>query len=347
MINLVSLFLLNVVVLYYTGTRGAFVALGVSVLVMICFVLWGAKSKKMKLSLSVFLVAGILATSLLFVYKDSSFVSSSVMFSRLTNISLSDTTTNSRLLLWRMAYNAAKERPLLGYGTNNMRIPLDKNHDYRLTEHWFDSSHNIFFDELLAHGYIGLVLFFLLFVLIFWEIFKLKSKDFFVSTVLLGLFVAYAVQGFFIFDSFIISVFFVLSFGILVVATQKNTRMCSTKTLPPYLVYVICIVLMLVLPIIYVRSITPAKDIITAYRLVEKDLEQAVKIINKVDNQILYGYDIIAPAMAETALVLFAKPEKHDQQDLQDFSDALVAIYKKAITTFQSNAPLFYYNPNY
>lgn|GEM_PF-3224379 len=331
-ILLVSLFLLNVVVLYYTGTRGAFVALGVSVSVMACFVLWGAKSKKMKLSLSIFLVAGVLATSLLFVYKDSSFVSSSVMFSRLTNISLSDTTTNSRLLLWRMAYNAAKERPLLGYGTNNMRIPLDKNHDYRLTEHWFDSSHNIFFDELLAHGYIGLVLFCLLFVLIFWEIFKLKSKDFFVSTVLLGLFVAYVVQGFFIFDSFIISVFFVLSFGILVVATQKNTRTCSTKTLPPYLVYVICIVLMLVLPIIYVRSITPAKDIITAYRLVEKDLEQVVKIINKVDNQILYGYDIIAPAMAETALVIFAKPEKHDQQDLQDFSDALVTIYKKAIT---------------
>jgi tetratricopeptide (TPR) repeat protein len=264
------------------------------------------------------------------VFKDSSLVQNNFTLRRITQSSFTEGTGQSRVLLWKMSIAASMERPVFGYGANNMRIPLDRHHDYNLQEDWFDSAHNKFFDELLSHGFVGLLIYLAFLILVFRHIFGLRKKDLWESLALLGLFVGYVVQSLFIFDSLVVGLLFVFVLAWLF-TTEDSKKQIFAKTLRPWVAYLLCAVLVIGGLLVYLRAIPPARDTASAYRMLSQDMGQAIRLFEKVEHQAFFSYDIIAPTMAEGAVMVFSEPERYAREDLERYADLVIRMYRKAI----------------
>jgi len=128
--------------------------------------------------------------------------------SRLTDpVSLVETGFRNRLIVWRASIEMFQERPLSGWGIENFAYGFDAHFNpallerVRAQEAWFDRSHNIFLDSLVAGGIIGALAFLLFLGALFWYAFSLR-KTYPGSPWLVGLLAAYVIQGGFLFDIF-------------------------------------------------------------------------------------------------------------------------------------------------
>ncbi len=70
--------------------------------------------------------------------------------------------SGARPIIWEIAALAIKERPLLGWGGDNFERVFEIHYDNRLlqpeyNEAWFDRAHNIFIDQMVDGGAVGLV----------------------------------------------------------------------------------------------------------------------------------------------------------------------------------------------
>lgn len=75
--------------------------------------------------------------------------------------------TEARIIVWANGIEAIKEKPLFGWGPENINFALQKHFDNELYlkknigEVWFDRAHNFFIDTLIAVGVVGLLSIFL------------------------------------------------------------------------------------------------------------------------------------------------------------------------------------------
>jgi tetratricopeptide (TPR) repeat protein len=109
-----------------------------------------------------------------------------------------------------MSWEGVKERPILGWGQDNFSYVFAKYYDPKMyaQEQWFDRTHNVFFDWLIAGGLLGLLsylgLFFAL-IYVLWRKTVLHTDnivfDVLEKSVISGLLVAYFVHNVFIFDN--------------------------------------------------------------------------------------------------------------------------------------------------
>ncbi|MDP3725087.1 MAG: O-antigen ligase family protein [Nanoarchaeota archaeon] len=80
--------------------------------------------------------------------------------SSLLSNGIKGTSAETRLITWKMSYEAWKERPLLGWGPENYLPALIKYFNPRLDkggETWFDRSHNNLIDIAVTQGIVGLI----------------------------------------------------------------------------------------------------------------------------------------------------------------------------------------------
>ncbi|HUQ30019.1 MAG TPA: O-antigen ligase family protein [Candidatus Paceibacterota bacterium] len=74
--------------------------------------------------------------------------------------------TAARPLVWEISEKAIGQRPFLGWGADNFERVFEQNYDNRLlqdeygNEAWFDRAHNVFIDQLVDNGIVGLLLYF-------------------------------------------------------------------------------------------------------------------------------------------------------------------------------------------
>ncbi len=205
--------LLNLFVLYSTATRGAILGLfgglcATGILILIF-------EKKDILIRKISMIAlGIVIVSGLFVFvaKDSDFVKQNPTLSRLSTISIKSGDAQARFMIWNMAFEGFKERPILGWGQEGFNFVFNKYFDPKMhnREQWFDRTHNIFFDWLISAGIFGLLSYLSLLVLIFVYIWKVKGLPeskfgFSISekAILTGLVLAYAFHNIFVFDNIV------------------------------------------------------------------------------------------------------------------------------------------------
>ena len=152
--------LINVVVLYYTQTRGSL--LGVIGGALLAFLLVAIFDKEQR-ELRKFAIGGLVGLAaliaLFITFKDSSFIQGSPTLQRMAAISLDDNTTKSRFMIWEMSWEGFKERPILGWGQDNFLYVFAKHYNPKMwnQEPWFDRSHDVFFDWLIAGGALGLL----------------------------------------------------------------------------------------------------------------------------------------------------------------------------------------------
>ena len=166
----------------------------------------------------------ILVGSLVY-FKDTSFVKS-IPGSRIFNISFSARTFEDRAIMWKIALDGFKERPILGWGPENFIQVFDRHFNtnyFRPSEGfgaWFDRAHSIYFDYLVETGLLGLLSFLGIFAVFFRQLFRsaeISSGNIspFVKALLFGLSLAYLIQGIVLFDVLVIyiNVFTFLAFA--------------------------------------------------------------------------------------------------------------------------------------
>lgn len=195
---------LNLIALFYSGTRGTMIGLVVGVLLSLGIIAWHEKGHARKVLFGV-LLAVIVGVSLLFSFKNSAFIKNAPTLNRLASISVTDLTTMSRLSIWTISYQAFLERPILGYGQDNFSYIYARKFMpekmYNL-EPWYDRSHDVFFDWLVAAGILGLLSYLSLYVVALWLMwFKPHDMPVRERAILTGILAGYFVHNIFVFDN--------------------------------------------------------------------------------------------------------------------------------------------------
>jgi O-antigen ligase len=202
-------------ILYKTATRGAILGLIAGILVAAVFiVLFERRRPRLRKAALSMVIATVVIVVGFIALKDTQFVRSSPVLSRFSSISLNDRTTLSRFILADMAVQGVKERPVLGWGQENFNYIFNKYYDPKLygQEQWFDRTHNVITDWLVAGGILGLLAYLSLYASVLWYIWKgsIQSSHFSVpeKSLLTGLLIAYFIHNLFVFDNLISYIMF-------------------------------------------------------------------------------------------------------------------------------------------
>ncbi|MBI4779120.1 O-antigen ligase family protein [Candidatus Falkowbacteria bacterium] len=191
---------LNIIVLFLTSTRGAILGL---IFGALAFVLLNAvflTGKIRKYSIVVIITLIVLSTGF-FIFRDK-FADSGVSFiKRMATISIADANIKNRLTVWRMALRDFKLHPWLGVGMENFEIIYNKYYAPDISENWFDRTHNVYIDQLVAGGIVGLIAYLAILFYLFYLLFKIRREDYWQFAVLTGLLIGYSIHNFFVFDT--------------------------------------------------------------------------------------------------------------------------------------------------
>lgn len=198
----------SLLTIYFTATRGSYVALLVGAFVgaTLYLLLVKAENDSQKLFKKLAVVGLILAVLLpvgLRFMKDTSFVRSSPVLVRFASISFSDAAT--RMTIWQMGLKGVKDRSLLGWGPEGFIIVFPKYYQPSLygQEPWFDRSHNIIIDWLINAGILGLVAYLAILYFAVYAIWREYKKNNFspqMAILLWVILLVYFVQNIFVFD---------------------------------------------------------------------------------------------------------------------------------------------------
>jgi O-antigen ligase/tetratricopeptide (TPR) repeat protein len=214
-----SVILLNSVVIYMTGSRGAILGWVSGIIIGLFFLLNGKKvfSRMLYIVFVIFIISILSVVFVTLHYSDfMENKSNSAHFEarlsapskmniyRFVNM-FSDFSVKSRFRGWEMALNGFKERPILGWGQGNFvgvytanPIPFDRNHV------WMDRAHNIVFDWLISAGFLGLFSYLAVFAAAFYFIRsafyneKISRAE---ALVIVTALIVYFIQNLFTFDT--------------------------------------------------------------------------------------------------------------------------------------------------
>jgi O-antigen ligase len=120
---------LNFIVLFYTQTRGTLLGLvGGSFLAMVLVAILGKEHPRLKRYSRFAIVAVVVAVGLFISFRNSTFIQNSPTLQRMASISIGDSTTNSRFMIWNMSWQGFKEHPILGWGQENFLYVFSKSY---------------------------------------------------------------------------------------------------------------------------------------------------------------------------------------------------------------------------
>ena len=208
----VAAIVLNVSVLYLSGTRGALIGLGGGVLALTTgYILWGSLRYLRRLSMALVLSLAGLILVLGLVRNTSAFASiagSNTMLSRIALLGPNDASLRGHINTWVIGLQAFLDRPLLGWGPENFTIA----HDRYLTAEIvaqavvsFDQAHNKPIEELTTKGAVGLAGYMAIWLYMLWVIAqrvrRQEPQDQIFTLFLGGALAGYFVQNLFLFDT--------------------------------------------------------------------------------------------------------------------------------------------------
>ena len=138
-----------------------------------------------------------------------------------------------RFVVWRMAWDGFKAKPLLGWGSNNFIMVYSKFYDpYKPIAGgapWFDRAHNIVMNYLATTGILGLLSYLSLYAAGFYILAKryLQRKKFWIPAVITAFMIAYFVHLLTVFDMPVSYMMFFLVLGF--IASYKGRPMQKIK----------------------------------------------------------------------------------------------------------------------
>lgn len=204
-VGLAILGILNIVILFNTGTRGAILGVLGGLMVTGLLVALFDRAERSKRIVAGSIVGAVILLVLGFMgVRNTDFVKNSSTLGRFASLSLDDAKTQARYYIWPMAIEGWKERPVLGWGQENFNYVFNERYHPKLygQEQWFDRAHNAPLDWLVAAGALGFVGYLSLFGLALWLLWRRSPQTSFVEKSLFtGLLAAYLFNNLFVFDN--------------------------------------------------------------------------------------------------------------------------------------------------
>jgi len=336
--------LLNIFILYFTATRGTI--LGVLGAIILAFFLGAflGESKKIKIYSLSFLLLIIFAVFGFFLLKNSSFVQKSPVLSRFSSISFSETTTQSRLIIWKMSLKGFKERPIFGWGPENYNLVFNKYYDPRLwrQEPWFDRAHNVFLDKLTQNGIFGLLSYLCIFFFsIYYLWFPSKNRKFSKGEAIIftSLLFAYFFHNIFVFDNIISLILFYFVIAYLTVRVffwerrgiEENTKNDKKRNIDnlrgAQLAYVFWVFIIGVFLVYYINvpAIKASRDVITALTFsAQRNYEDALKKFHDAIERNSFGSGEAREQLVSFAINVLSAPGVSNElkQKIYDFASS-------------------------
>lgn len=295
-----GLMLLFTYILFQTGTRGTILGLfGGGIITFGYLALMAPKGANIKK----WALGGLLAVTLtatgLWAARDTAFVESVPMFDRVANITLAE--GEIRFAVWSMAFEGFKERPILGWGQENFNYVFNKYYDPALynAESWYDRTHNIFMDWLIAGGVVGLLAYLSVLVSALWYstirplfarlkdgVIDESSFSVYEQSLILGLLAAYTFHNLFVFDNLASWVFYAIVLALVHSRVAKTSETMSSSKIDDEVLAKVAAPLGLVVTLVLIYVInypgySAAADLIDAHRSVRGQSEEA--IVNSVN----------------------------------------------------------------
>jgi O-antigen ligase/tetratricopeptide (TPR) repeat protein len=254
---------LQFIVLILTLTRGAMLGLLVALPATALVWLWLTRRrvepqpililKLVRRWVSMALIAVVVLPVALVLLRDTSIIKSVPILQRFADVSPNSTTAKTRFMTWNSAWQGIKERPIIGWGSEQFPVPFNKYIDARHyrgpnSETWFDHAHDIILDILVTQGSLGLLTWLVFIGGLLVAALKLaRSKNTMtVGLVGFGILVAYIVQNLFLFDVLVVWMMLALVGGLLIGRRSEDeaeSKPMSTKWIGLILVvYVLALV---------------------------------------------------------------------------------------------------------
>jgi O-antigen ligase/tetratricopeptide (TPR) repeat protein len=309
--------LLNIVILYFTATRGAILGLIGGLLLAGLIVLFKErenvllrKSAYVLMGVVFVIIAGFLAI------KNTEFAKNNQVLGRFSSLGIKEIKSQGRYFVWPMAIKGFQENPILGWGQENFNFVFNKNYDPRMygQEQWFDRTHDIFLDWLIAGGLVGLLSYLSLYVALLYYIWRKESAlKITEKSILTGLVAAYVFHNIFVFDNLVSYIVFFSLLGFIHsinVSRQDDTKTSGfyTKTFSPDTVNYIVVPAMLIATVLAVYFVNvPAlfanQTLIQAMTPHENDggIEKNLALFKQV-----YGYKSFGDSEATEQIVQIA-----------------------------------------
>jgi len=306
-IGLVLLFALELVVLFFTATRGAILGFVAGLFLFAVLMAIFSVEKKTRLLFASLLFLVILSVGLFVALKDQSFIKKNPVLGRFSSISFSETTTESRLTIWGMSWQGFQEHPVLGWGQENYNLVFNKYFEPKLykQEPWFDRAHNVFFDWLISAGALGFLAYMSIFVSVLfmlWRGYKKRVFSLFESAGTTSVLAAYGFHNLFVFDNLTSSFVFFTILGFVHSGwirkdgekEEKKEEIMSNKEISglSYLVVTVCfLVIVFSLYFVNVKPLLAAKNLLNALSLVRggAPIEDVLKQYDKVFSYSTFG----------------------------------------------------------
>lgn len=267
------LFLFEGFILLKTGTRGAFLGLVVSVLLLAAINVFLTHNKKMRYALLACFAAGAAMIAIFFATNQAPFWRQIPVLNRLVNFNSAVNDIRPRIWTWESALSGAIEKPVAGWGAENFPYAFDKyyNPNHYGIESFFDRTHNSILEYLITGGLLVLLPWLLL-MYYYYRRLAGRPKNFWYS-VMLTVPVCYLIQSFFLFDTLPIYLAY-FSFLICAMNTEPGAEAIAdpdTDTLtgagPVVLATVLCLATAALIYSTAVRPLTKNQLLSNALRL--------------------------------------------------------------------------------
>jgi len=200
--------------------------------------------------------------------------------------------TKSRPVNWQIAWQGFLEKPIFGWGSENYYLVFPKYFNPCLytpacgSEVWFDRTHNIILDTLVANGLVGFLAYLGLLITTVWSLARARKKDFWLFAVFTSLIVGYFMQNLTVFDMpvSLLMFVFVLGFAGFVNLKEKETVISpsakNNKKAWPFVItaiaFLVCFVWFVIQPSkadYYTLKAISAQDIDSRIALAQKTLD--------------------------------------------------------------------------
>ncbi len=202
--------ILNSAVIYLTATRGVILSAILGGIIFISLVAFRRSNLSVRKIISrtvlLLLFVCITVSVAFFIFSDTEIVKHDQTLSRFANV-FSSESVKSRFEIWRMSWNAIKERPVLGWGQENI-IGIYTVNPIPLVSHtsqvWIDRAHNIVIEWLISAGILGLFSYLMILGSAFYVLWQAGRKKI-VSTnetvIIITTLIVYFIQNLFTFDT--------------------------------------------------------------------------------------------------------------------------------------------------
>jgi len=201
--------LLEIIILYFTATRSAILALifGFLTIAAILIFLEFKRKTVRNIALGMILSAVLIVVGFM-LFRDSSFVKNSLILNRFNEISISNIKNQTRYYMWLIGLEGFRDHSIIGQGQENFNLLYNKYYEPALyglgNESVSTRVHNIFLEWLVAGGILGLLSYLAVLVSFFYYIWFAKNKNN-LNTIersfISGLVFAYLANSFFLFDN--------------------------------------------------------------------------------------------------------------------------------------------------